>query len=386
VVDADNILLGQAERTVTISVSDQDVKQAPRSKAASEKMQQAKQRFDEDQLDEAIDLAAAAATLDPKNIEAQQLGHRWDGERQTVRQQLDRVKDALQRDNLDEAQKALDAAKQLHPSYPPVRDAERQIADQRKLASTHATATTPYVRIEACVDGSEWIRIENSRLSHQHRTLSQIGEHVDCRLPHRIAGGGFLVDGQVITLGRLPLPIRISNIDHFEVERGRGSVRMVGSKRILINDDAPGADLYIIRLYQGSAAPAAPVAGSPIAPPEATSPVVVTAKADKVTINLGEQTWVRAEATGGTPPYTYQWTGGLTGSWQAVDLQGERAGDTIAMVPVRDSRGRTGSAQVMVEVRADDNQVAKADKINALLSKAHALSASPGESLLTVLL
>lgn len=80
------------------------------------------------------------------------------------------------------------------------------------------------------------------------------------------------------------------------------------------------------------------------------NPIVVTAKADRTAIKSGERTWLRAEVKGGTPPYTYQWTGGAAGSGQSVEFRGEKAGDAAATVNVKDSKGKTGSAQVTVKV------------------------------------
>jgi hypothetical protein len=132
VADADNILLGEAETAVSVSVSDNDVKQAPKSREAWEKLQQAKQQANDGQLDPAINLANAATGLDPKNTEAKDLAKRWSNERTSVIQQLDRAKKALQANKPDDAQKEIDAAKKLHPKYPPVLDVEKQLADKRK--------------------------------------------------------------------------------------------------------------------------------------------------------------------------------------------------------------------------------------------------------------
>jgi hypothetical protein len=146
VLDADNLQLGQAESAVSVSVSDSDVKSAPKSKEAYDKMQQAKQQANNGQLDQAIGLAGSAAALDPKNGEARELGKRWNDERQNVRQQLDRAKKALQSNKPDDAQKEVDAAKKLHPKYPPVLDAEKQIADKRKsqgISGKAAVETSP---------------------------------------------------------------------------------------------------------------------------------------------------------------------------------------------------------------------------------------------------
>lgn len=139
VLDADNILLGQAERTVGISVSDADVKQAPKSRQAWDKLQQAKQKANAGQLDEAIDLAAVAAGLDAKNTEAKDLDTRWRNERNTVRQQLDRARKAIQANRPDDAQKEIDAARKLHPKYPPVLESEQALAEKRKGAGQAVT-------------------------------------------------------------------------------------------------------------------------------------------------------------------------------------------------------------------------------------------------------
>ena len=116
-----------------------------------------------------------------------------------------------------------------------------------------------YLRIEACVDGSDWISVDNGRLNHQHRAFDQIGTHGGCPVSHRVAGGGFLVDGLPVGLARLPMPVGMAGIGRFEVERGRGQVRMDGTNRILIDDDGQsGSDVYIIRLY-----PSATTTGTP---------------------------------------------------------------------------------------------------------------------------
>ena len=142
VVDADELTLGQAEQTVSVSVGNNDVKQAPRAKEAHDKMRQAEQNAQEGKLDEAIALATAAAGLDPSNVEAKQQGQRWSDERQRVLQQIDRAKEALRRNQPDEARKAVDAAKRLQPKYPPVLDLERQVADRRNTGANDAPTPT----------------------------------------------------------------------------------------------------------------------------------------------------------------------------------------------------------------------------------------------------
>lgn len=127
------------------------------------------------------------------------------------------------------------------------------------IATPDSRPGSGYLRIEACVDGSDWISLDNGRLNHHHRAFDQIGTHGGCPVSHRVAGGGFLVDGLPVGLARLPMPVGMAGIGRFEVERGRGQVRMDGANRILIDDDGPGgSDVYIIRLY-----PSATTTGTP---------------------------------------------------------------------------------------------------------------------------
>jgi hypothetical protein len=123
---------------------------------------------------------------------------------------------------------------------------------------------TGYVRIEACIDGSDWLRIDNGRLAHEHRAYSQIGTHPGCPASHAVAGGGFLVDGRKVSLTQLPLVVGIANLGRYEVENGRGATRLDGAKGLLLDDDGPGGPgIYIVRLYPGGATSSAAPIGKP---------------------------------------------------------------------------------------------------------------------------
>ncbi|KAF0097796.1 MAG: FkbM family methyltransferase, partial [bacterium] len=45
------------------------------------------------------------------------------------------------------------------------------------IATPDSRPGSGYLRIEACVDGSDWISLDNGRLNHQHRAFDQIGTH-----------------------------------------------------------------------------------------------------------------------------------------------------------------------------------------------------------------
>jgi hypothetical protein len=122
------------------------------------------------------------------------------------------------------------------------------------------------IRIEACVDGSDWLRIESGRLVHEHRAFAQIGAHPDCPASHAVAGGGLLVNGQRVSLGQLPYGVGIASLGGFELEQGRGSAKLDGSKGLLLDDDGLGGpSVYLVRLF-GDATTAGPAATPPKPP------------------------------------------------------------------------------------------------------------------------
>jgi len=120
------------------------------------------------------------------------------------------------------------------------------------------------IRIEACVDGSDWLRIDNGRLIHEHRAFNQIGAHPGCPASHAVAGGGFLVDGRKVGLGQLPLAVGLPSLGRYEVEQARGATRLDGARGLLLDDDSAGGPaVYIVRLYPGTGAIGAPASGKP---------------------------------------------------------------------------------------------------------------------------
>jgi hypothetical protein len=86
VTNAEGIKLGEAAQTVTISISDEMLKASTKSKEAYEKLQQAKRLVNEGKLDEAINLANEAVSLDPKNSEAKALKDKWMKDKEQITQ------------------------------------------------------------------------------------------------------------------------------------------------------------------------------------------------------------------------------------------------------------------------------------------------------------
>jgi hypothetical protein len=121
-----------------------------------------------------------------------------------------------------------------------------------------------YVRIEACIDGSDWLRIENGRLFHEHRAFSQVGTHPACPATHLVAGGGLLVDGQKVSLAQLPRAVAIASLGRYEVDMARGITRLDGARGLLLDDEGLGGpSVYSVRLYPGTAATIPVATGKP---------------------------------------------------------------------------------------------------------------------------
>jgi tetratricopeptide (TPR) repeat protein len=138
--DANGIDLGSG----AVSISIADTAGGKKSAEAADKLAQAMQLYQQDKLDEAINMAQAAATLDPKNPEPAQLSSKWTGEKQAVNEQVAKAKTLAAGKSFAEAFAALGAAKKLHAAYPPVVQAEallnqlKEKADKEKMVEDAA--------------------------------------------------------------------------------------------------------------------------------------------------------------------------------------------------------------------------------------------------------
>ena len=108
---------------------------------------------------------------------------------------------------------------------------------------------TNEITFSACVDGSDWIKIENFELSIEHHKFSKIGTHQTCAGAYFNKGGVIMIDETKILLSQLPKTVPIKQIEDFLVLQGRGRVTFDGKNRILIDDDDfSSADIYILTL------------------------------------------------------------------------------------------------------------------------------------------
>jgi hypothetical protein len=85
------------------------------------------------------------------------------------------------------------------------------------------------------------------------------------------------------------------------------------------------------------------------APPASANPTP-TLIADHPAPEPGQKVSLRAEVSGGKPPYTYVWQGAIGQAAQAVATP-TKIGQHKVSLSVRDSLGKTGSASLMLEVR-----------------------------------
>ena len=121
--------------------------------------------------------------------------------------------------------------------------------------------TQPYIVFAGCLDGSDWLTIENYQLSLTHRNWAPIGSTENCGDFPEYCGGVISVNGVFHTVelpdgethylidGLPSLSVDIQEFNSFTKLRGRGDVTWDGDHTILIDDD-PGqlGDLYIIQL------------------------------------------------------------------------------------------------------------------------------------------
>ncbi|MGE5843698.1 MAG: hypothetical protein ACM32K_02265, partial [Syntrophaceae bacterium] len=131
VPNSDGDQVGEASRSVTISVSQKDMDGSKKAKEAQEKLQKAKGLVAEGKLDEGIVLAGEAAGLDPKNAEAKSLAQKWGNEKRTVTQQLDKTKKLITENQFDQAEKEFAPAQKLHPKYPPIVETDKLLKTKK---------------------------------------------------------------------------------------------------------------------------------------------------------------------------------------------------------------------------------------------------------------
>jgi len=87
-------------------------------------------------------------------------------------------------------------------------------------------------------------------------------------------------------------------------------------------------------------------AGTPGAAP--SSNLDVNIAVDKPTVIPGEKALLKANATGGTPPFTFAWAGPVGGTADQITFTAGKAGTQAFTVTVKDSKGATSTASATI--------------------------------------
>jgi tetratricopeptide (TPR) repeat protein len=132
--DKNNIELGRAAASFSVTVSQEMIKQSAKKAEAADKLAKAKAVIPQGKLDEAIGFADEAVKADPQNTEAKSLLSKWKSERDLVKKHTEGAKKLINESKLTEAEKDLNEAKKLHPKYPPVMETEKILNEAKKKA------------------------------------------------------------------------------------------------------------------------------------------------------------------------------------------------------------------------------------------------------------
>ena len=135
VSNSDDDQVGEASRSVTISVSQKDLDGSKKAKEAQDKLQKAKGLVAEGKLDEAIGLANEAAGLDPKNTEASGLVTKWKKDRDEIKLRITKMDQLLKDNKIADAEKEFQPAQGLHPKYQSVVEAGKRLQSKKQEVS-----------------------------------------------------------------------------------------------------------------------------------------------------------------------------------------------------------------------------------------------------------
>jgi X-X-X-Leu-X-X-Gly heptad repeat protein len=176
----------------------------------------------------------------------------------TAERTADATRDVTAKDASDGAREASDAGRDVSGGPSDASDGASEAADGASDAadgaSEAADAAPHCITFEACVDGSDYVKVVGSTLTIVHGDYDLMGEHPDCAMFHSAVNGAvslydstngrFVIDGVPYPLSAVPLAVGILDLASFKAVIGRGPVTLSGSNQILIDDDSfsgPGA-------------------------------------------------------------------------------------------------------------------------------------------------
>ncbi len=139
--DKNDIVLGGGSAQVSITISDDTLKNSKKKadeavgkekavRAANEKVAAGNLNVRQGKLDEGIADLDEAAGIDPANAGAKQLAERTRREKQQAIDQVGKARTLMGENRFPDAQRELIVAKNLHGLYPPVLEADRELADK----------------------------------------------------------------------------------------------------------------------------------------------------------------------------------------------------------------------------------------------------------------
>ena len=114
----------------TTSVPDDTAKKSKRKEAAAG-LENAKTAVSQGRLDEGITLADESVKTDPTFTEAADALKKWKTEKDMVIKQISKVNELVKTSKFSDAEKELAVVKSLHPKYPPIINAEKELRDKK---------------------------------------------------------------------------------------------------------------------------------------------------------------------------------------------------------------------------------------------------------------
>ncbi|MFQ3581325.1 MAG: hypothetical protein SNJ49_05395 [Chloracidobacterium sp.] len=125
--NADGVELGRGQGSFEVTLDRDRLNTSNKEKEAAAKLAQARAAHAAGRLDEAIQLASAAAAIAPHQTEARTTADRWRQDRESIHQHLQSCEQLLAAGRLDEARTTFEKASAIHRLYPPVVEMEKRL-------------------------------------------------------------------------------------------------------------------------------------------------------------------------------------------------------------------------------------------------------------------
>ena len=121
----------EGKTTVTTTSAPDDTAKKSKRKEAAAGLENAKTAVSQGRLDEGITLADESVKTDPTFTEAADALKKWKTEKDMVIKQISKVNELVKTSKFSDAEKELAVVKSLHPKYPPIINAEKELRDKK---------------------------------------------------------------------------------------------------------------------------------------------------------------------------------------------------------------------------------------------------------------